>query len=257
MTVYPSSAHESNDDYDRAAAEHLERLDRLVDNELDDAERRELLLELEHSPDGWRQCALAFLEAQAFGDGLRSLMTDPPDADPGRRAGVPPRGEAGPLSPATVHASRLSSMLAVAAGLMLAFSVGVASRGIWSESRDPAASAAMAPDRAPAGASSADTTQRSRAPAETSTVSTIPVPFADRKSGRVERIDIPIVEAKSTQEAALGEAEQIPPQILRMFEQIGPFERTRKYLPVELGDGRSVVVPLGHIELRPRVPEYQ
>src|SRR5437660_1111223 len=40
-------------------------LDRLVDGELPDAERRKLLLKFEKEPDGWRRCALAFLEAQA------------------------------------------------------------------------------------------------------------------------------------------------------------------------------------------------
>ncbi len=43
-----------------------EELDQLVDGELTDAEQRDLLQRLEHSPDGWRRCALAFLEAQAW-----------------------------------------------------------------------------------------------------------------------------------------------------------------------------------------------
>ena len=43
-------------------------LDRLVDGELAETERRKLLLSLDHQPSGWRQCALAFLEAQSWGD---------------------------------------------------------------------------------------------------------------------------------------------------------------------------------------------
>ena len=42
------------------------RIDLLVDGELSEADRRALLLELEHDPDGWRRCALAFLEAQCW-----------------------------------------------------------------------------------------------------------------------------------------------------------------------------------------------
>ena len=45
-------------------------LDRLVDGELPDTQRRELLTSLEQQPDGWRQCALAFLEAQSWGEAL-------------------------------------------------------------------------------------------------------------------------------------------------------------------------------------------
>ncbi|MDA7978157.1 MAG: hypothetical protein MPJ50_05230 [Pirellulales bacterium] len=45
----------------------LERLiDRLVDNEVPQPLRRSLLVELDRRPQGWRRCALAFLEAQAW-----------------------------------------------------------------------------------------------------------------------------------------------------------------------------------------------
>jgi hypothetical protein len=52
-------------------------LDLLVDGELDAARRRELLLTLEATPGGWRQCALAFLEAQAWSSDLRGAADDP------------------------------------------------------------------------------------------------------------------------------------------------------------------------------------
>ena len=42
------------------------QFDLLVDGELSEADRRALLLQLEHEPDGWRRCALAFLEAQCW-----------------------------------------------------------------------------------------------------------------------------------------------------------------------------------------------
>ena len=41
-------------------------LDLLVDGELPEPERRELLLSLDQVPGGWRSCALAFLEAQCW-----------------------------------------------------------------------------------------------------------------------------------------------------------------------------------------------
>jgi hypothetical protein len=52
-------------------------IDRLVDGELPDAERRALLLRLEHEPDGWRRCALAFLEAQSWREAFAPLAAAP------------------------------------------------------------------------------------------------------------------------------------------------------------------------------------
>src|SRR5437762_5178245 len=59
-------------------------IDRLVDGELPNVERRQLLLQLESEPDGWRRCALAFLEAQtwreAFGPLAATAQAKPPAA---------------------------------------------------------------------------------------------------------------------------------------------------------------------------------
>jgi len=54
-----------------------QEIDLLVDGELDDEARRALLLRLDAEPDGWRRCALAFLEAQAW---RGSLATYKPSA---------------------------------------------------------------------------------------------------------------------------------------------------------------------------------
>lgn len=45
-------------------------LDRLVDGELPEQQRRNLLSSLDRRPEGWRQCALAFLEAQSWSESL-------------------------------------------------------------------------------------------------------------------------------------------------------------------------------------------
>ena len=41
------------------------QVDLLVDGELSEAERRALLLQLEHEPDGWRRCAWRFWRPNA------------------------------------------------------------------------------------------------------------------------------------------------------------------------------------------------
>ena len=48
--------------------EDLFRLELLADGELDEESRRTLLSRLDQTSDGWRRCALAFLEAQCLGE---------------------------------------------------------------------------------------------------------------------------------------------------------------------------------------------
>jgi hypothetical protein len=58
------------------ADDHL--LDRLIDCELSEPERRALLLRLEAEQDGWRRCALAFLELQTWRQALAPLAKPSP-----------------------------------------------------------------------------------------------------------------------------------------------------------------------------------
>ena len=89
-------------------------LDLLVDNELSEEQRRRLLSHLDRQPDGWRRCALAFLESQSYGSDLGSFASEP-EAQPA------------PMPPA--RRSRFLKPLAVAASLMLAFALGMVVRG--------------------------------------------------------------------------------------------------------------------------------
>ena len=60
------------------------QIDRLVDGELPDWERSALLRRLETEPDGWRHCALAFLEAQSWREALAPVAAVGP-AEPAPR----------------------------------------------------------------------------------------------------------------------------------------------------------------------------
>jgi len=60
------------------SADELDRrLDRLVDGELPADQYRALLAALDEQPDGWRRCALAFLEAQAWRRDVGRLWDEP------------------------------------------------------------------------------------------------------------------------------------------------------------------------------------
>ena len=73
-------------------------LDRLVDGELSGSERRQLLESFDKRPEGWRRCALAFLEAQSWREemgqvarGLASETNEP--KSPASSVGAEPEVE--------------------------------------------------------------------------------------------------------------------------------------------------------------------
>jgi hypothetical protein len=104
----------------RAANDENLLIDRLVDGELSSDERRQLLSDLEGQPDGWRRCALAFVEAQVLRSNLRQLMTS--NSATVASQGVYPPGPGAQDSP-SLKFPRVA-WLAIAAALMLAFGLG-------------------------------------------------------------------------------------------------------------------------------------
>jgi hypothetical protein len=95
-------------------------LDRLVDGSLPEAERRKLLLQLESEPEGWRRCALAFLEAQTWREAFAPLAAAASAAAPANlaiRTGSPPP-----------HWRRAVRWVALAACILAGFALGWASR---------------------------------------------------------------------------------------------------------------------------------
>ncbi len=97
-------------------------IDRLVDGELPDVERRQLLLRLETEPDGWRRCALAFLEAQTWREALGTI------AAPAGAAIRP--ADFGAMKSKKSNVWRPAARLAaLAAGLAAAFALGRAWHG--------------------------------------------------------------------------------------------------------------------------------
>jgi hypothetical protein len=98
-----------------------ETLDRLVDGEMSADQRRELIASLDSRPDGWRRCALAFLEAQSWRSDMRRLVIDATRSG-GDVAVSTVTKETGAERPA--RWSQLHTALAIAASVMLAFGLG-------------------------------------------------------------------------------------------------------------------------------------
>src|SRR5689334_18008262 len=93
------------------------RLGRLVDGELSPEEYRTLLVSLEEEPGGWRQCAMAFLEAQALSQELSQVLHSPDES-------ASARASADTVSRATATWDKAGVLLAMAACFLVAFGLG-------------------------------------------------------------------------------------------------------------------------------------
>lgn len=203
------------------------QLDLLVDGELAEDQRRELLARLEREPQGWRRCALAFLEAQSWRGSLRSMADRPAAAAPRIAARWMT------VSPGT--------WLAMAASFLLAFALGwgVKKGGDDGAAPGPASVAHVepAPPRAPgAGAR----------PAAAVTL------VVDDATGRLVPVEIPLVEQDSLDERWLNQPMAVPLEVQRALERMGhQVRQERQLVPVQLDGGRQGVVPVDRVEVVP------
>jgi hypothetical protein len=128
-------------------------IDRLVDGELEPFRRRAVLEQLESEPDGWRRCALAFLEAQAWRSVLRPVADAPPVRD---------------ADQTSVRRFHVRLAAAWAAGVLVAFGLGW-SGAVAARPRpvpmQPIARVTPEPSRAPVAERARDRTAAAEAPA--------------------------------------------------------------------------------------------
>ena len=219
-------------------------LDRLVDGELGDREYRELLLRLETQPDGWRRCAFAFLEAQAWRREMRALRTEDDRRETTAVAVRPPAG----------HRRFAEWLLAVAAGFLIAWSLGpLLSREALTASQ-PIGIATSVEQPASAGADPAQE-ETALQIAGLSEPSDLDGGIAEteivRDDGR--EWEIPVDDWTPQHAQWLNEEESaFPAELARALESLGTrIRRQRSLLPLETSDGRRVVVPIERVEITP------
>lgn len=225
-------------------------LDLLVDGELDATQRRELLAWCEREPDGWRRCALAFLEAQSWSKVLGDL-TDERTLQQARPA---PRAQAAPVSlsqpPSFWNRRNWGTMLAMAASVVLAFTLGL-------QLREAERAGQIAP-RQPA-LHVVDTEERTK---PTATLSGRPEqgPASARLAvggSSADEIQVPVVAGNQLGSGWVGgdwlsQPSALPDDVRRALERMGHrVEQQRRLVPYRLGDGRRVVVPVDQVEVRP------
>jgi hypothetical protein len=243
------------------------RFDRLVDGELNEEERRELLTRLDSEPGGWRRCALAFLESQCW-----------------RQTFVAVAIEGAVLEPASPAKRRSRSRwpgwvgtgLAMAASFFLMFWVGSTVKQRLGHPSMPAG--AMGELAGTAGRQSAPSLSSQPAFSRASQFSNRPLSqeplgnLADMSpqgraapgpwrmvtvstpagaGGRGASFRLPAIERDNIDQQWLRSfPPAIPDSVLQAFNRTGhEVQQRRELVPVPLKDGRRLVVPVDQVEV--------
>lgn len=242
--------------------------DRLVDGELNQEEYRQLLSSLDERPAGWKQCALAFLEAQALGhelggyerDGGRSAAEGPPhsgdmiDSEPDTITLAGPRSGGAQLSP--------WGMAGIAASFLAALGIG-----LWSSQSRNGGVANTAGVATQAGLLSGF--RAGRAPTPTSPAFELAGTECQRHlvnkvtlvvegpNEKQQLIDLPVVEAEGDPMEYLALDSAVPTDVREALQRSGhQLQRRRQYIPVRLQDGRQIVLPIEEVEIVQVKPTY-
>ncbi len=227
------------------------RFDRLVDGELSEKERRELLVGLDGEPGGWRRCALAFLESQCWKQAFGTVAQDRPPV--GQVAGqLPPRRSPWPR--------RMGTLLAMAASFVAAFWLGSWTQQTWLGQRSIPTGSAGTTDVAIAGRPAAwpDRLQRGGPDASPQgnpasspwRLVTLSTPANGPVPGR--SIQLPAIERDSVDEQWLRSLPPaIPDEVLRALARTGhEVKQRRELVSMPLRDGRRLVAPIDQVEVR-------
>jgi hypothetical protein len=216
--------------------------DRLVDGELSASERQRLLESLDSLPEGWRRCAIAFLEAQSWGDDLRHLVRQPVQTIDTNK--TPPaartRSDRTSMRPA-------ATWFAVAASLLIGFSLALMLRNdrvpIANVSVDPPRNEQFAENVPPPSA------QKPNA-ADGNDAMTL---WVRDESGQPQRLRVPLLDA-STLDRELGVEFQsgLPADVRSRLQDRGyDVESKRRYAPIWLENGHRMIVPVEDTKIVP------
>jgi hypothetical protein len=225
-------------------------LDRLVDGELSQDQRRELLAALDDEPGAWRRCALAFLEVQSWRWQLSRLAVEPLVAQTS--------ASSAPMTARNNRRSLWGMCLAIAASLLVAFGLGVRyqSAGPLPQANNVADSTPQFDDADEQAQLAQSDWAEDESDAEGG--ETIALTLAEGDDGERE-IQLPVTNADDDeQEWALDES-ALPARLLRSLQQAGlEVNRQQRYMPIDLSDGRRLIVPIEEIEIHdPQLVHYQ
>ena len=218
--------------------------DLLVDGELSEQRRGELLGRLDRVPDGWRRCALAFLEAQSWTEDLRAMRQESPATVSARRLA----GQRG------LPWSGLRTVLAMAACFLVALGLGAYFRGFWGPLEttvDLPQTAASLPSTSPGRPAAPRGSADLRSPVSPEVWQTVAVPVADGSGDGAESLRLPARVADQLDPDWLeGVPPAVPRDVIAARASGHEVQEQRQLVPLPLQDGRRLVVPVDQVEVR-------
>ena len=247
------------DDNTRPASP-AQQFDLLVDGELSEADRRALLLQLEHEPDGWRRCALAFLEAQCWRAELGQMDAHMSE-ERGQRSEVrdqkpeisdqtdlrPPTSDLRPLTSglrwqswrqlaATFLSIGASFLIALVVGMRLSGSAGY--QGNWSGLAHSSGSSHVTP-------------AIGKLPLENPGDELVPLQLDGASGGQLETVLVPAQPRNTLDQDMLENLpDAIPPELRQAIERGGHrVVSQREVVSRQMKDGRRLVVPVDHVQI--------
>jgi hypothetical protein len=258
---------------DRRSGDDDRRFDLLVDGELNESQRRELLEALDQEPGGWRRCALAFLEAQCWKQELGAdllgadlLSADRSAAVSAARSGQDARAPEPPSSRQVGRQARrawrlrhLGTLLAMAASFLVALYLGTRWQKMWHDRGAASTSGTTIADNRQSGSpaqrpsESPSLLAENKQPAGPSSGPwrTVTLSLPAGPEGQSRSIELPAVERQGIDEAWLQSLPPaLPPDVIRALERTGyQLRQHRALVPLEMKDGRQLVVPIDQVEV--------
>ncbi len=232
------------------------RFDRLVDGELGEAERRELLVGLDREPGEWRRCALAFLEGQCWKQAVGQVANLPPeqvvslpDSPPVASLPPPPRSP-WPRRAGTVlamAASFLAALWLVSSTRQARFGQGNVPIGMRTTDVATARPFGAGPEQIDGGRPGE--LSPGDMPSGPWRLVTLSTPASGSVPGRSLRL--PAIERDSLDDDWVRNLPPaIPDEVLQALVRTGhQVQQRRELVPVPLEDGRRLVVPVDQVEV--------
>lgn len=217
--------------------------DLLVDGELSDAERRELLAGLDDEPGGWRRCALAFLEAQSWQEDLGAIVR-PPAAKPPIAAA--PRWSRGP--------GVLGTLVAMAASFLVALVTISVYQGMREPLGGPVAEVPGQSAAVPSPSALAEQPvepETAEQPQPVDPQEEVYMVTLDPPGDESAPIRLPAIPRERIDDPMLTNVPVILPRdVLEALRRTGHEVRQRRELiPLPLEDGRKLVVPVDEVDV--------
>jgi hypothetical protein len=240
-------------------------IDQIVDGVLTPAELRAVIGRLDREPDGWKRCALAFLEAHCWRESLRALGQAAPLSIESRLLPFTP------AIPSRTWGNRRWLRGSIAAGFAAAFFamgwVGHEARSLPNSSQGSMVRVGTNPNPPGIGSESESPNQTNNGSRPTSRLATWPtreqqflptIKEVVRSVGRVHignestGADVPILAGPGITEQWLRE--QPPP--LSVHREVAlqrkgyHVDQRRRLITTILADGRRVTVPIDQVQIR-------